>query len=151
MLDDRSVLSSLAVISRTRSTSLISAHTRNFARHSELVPHFKDDGSNVTRFILLTAAIYATLPSPAAAQDIRGIEICTAEKQMERRTSCLQSNVEFLQQALNKLTRDTEQKMAAADRDLAAARAEIAALKSTVDKLTRDLAKAKGNAAERKR
>jgi hypothetical protein len=41
--------------------------------------------------------------------------------------------------------------MAAADRDLAAARAEIAALKSTVDKLTQDLAKTKGNAAERKR
>jgi ubiquinone biosynthesis protein UbiJ len=96
-------------------------------------------------------AILATLPSPAAAQDIRGMEICTAEKQMERRTSCLQANVEFLQQALNKLTRETEQKMAAADRDLAAARAEIAALKSTVDKLTQDLAKTKGNAAKGKK
>ncbi len=79
------------------------------------------------------------------------MEICTAEKQMERRTSCLQANVEFLQQVLKTLTRETEQKMAAADRDLAAARAEIAALKSAVDKLTRDLAKIKGNAAERKR
>ena len=98
----------------------------------------------MTRFLLLAVAIHATLPSPAVAQDIRGIEICTAEKQIERRTSCLQSNVEFLQQALNTLTRDTEQKMAAADRDLATARAEIAALKSTVDKLTHDLAKAKG-------
>lgn len=79
------------------------------------------------------------------------MEICTAEKQMERRTSCLQANVEFLQQALNKLTRETEQKMAAADRALAAARAEIAALKSTVDKLSRDLAKTKGNTAEGKK
>jgi plasmid stabilization system protein ParE len=105
----------------------------------------------VRRFLLLAAAILAALPSPAAAQDIRGIEICTAEKQMERRTSCLQANVEFLQQALNKLTRETEQKMAAADRDLAAARAEIAALKSTVDKLTQGLAKTKGNAAEGKK
>jgi septal ring factor EnvC (AmiA/AmiB activator) len=105
----------------------------------------------VTRFLLLAAAILATLPSPAAAQDIRGMEICTAEKQMERRTSCLQANVEFLQQALNKLTRETEQKMAAADRDLATARAEIAALKSTVDKLTQDLAKAKGSAAKGKK
>jgi hypothetical protein len=106
---------------------------------------------NVKRFVLLAAAIHATLPSSAAAQDIRGMEICTAEKQMERRTSCLQANLEFLQQALNKLTRETEQKMAAADRDLAAARAEIAALKSTVDKLTQDLAKTKGNAAEGKK
>ena len=79
------------------------------------------------------------------------MEICTAEKQMERRTSCLQANVEFLQQALNKLTRETAQKMAAADRDLAAARAEIAALKSTVDKLTQDLAKTKRNATDGKK
>lgn len=27
------------------------------------------------------------------AQDVPGIEICTAEKTMERRTSCLQSNI----------------------------------------------------------
>jgi hypothetical protein len=33
--------------------------------------------------------------APAAAQDIRGLQICTAEKQMERRTSCLQANVEL--------------------------------------------------------
>ena len=76
------------------------------------------------------------------------MEVCTAEKQMERRTSCLQSNVEFLQQALNKLTRETEHKMAAAEHDLAAARAEIAALISAVAKLTQDLAKTKGTAAD---
>ena len=105
----------------------------------------------MTRFLFVAAAIHAALPSPAAAQDIRGVEVCTAEKQMERRTSCLQANVEFLQQALTKLTRETEQKMAAADRDLAVARAEIAALKSTVEKLTQDLAKTKGNAAEGKK
>jgi septal ring factor EnvC (AmiA/AmiB activator) len=124
---------------------------RKLSKHSELVSYFKGDGPNVTRLLLLAAAIHATLPSPAAAQDIRGLEICTAEKQMERRTSCLQANVEFLQQALNKLTRETEQKMAAADRDLAAARAEIKALKSTVSKLTQDLAKPKENAAGRKK
>jgi hypothetical protein len=45
--------------------------------------------------------------SPVAAQDIRGVEVCPAEKQMERRTECLQANVEFLQQALNKLARET--------------------------------------------
>jgi len=103
------------------------------------------------RFLFVAAAIHTALPSPAVAQDIRGVEVCTAEKQMERRTSCLQANVEFLHQALNKLTREAEQKMAAAGRDLAAARAEIGALKSTVEKLTQDLAKTKGNAAEGKK
>ena len=66
--------------------------------------------------------------SPAAAQDIRGLEVCTAEKQMERRTGCLQANVELLHQLLLKTTRETNAKLAAAERDLAAARAEIAAL-----------------------
>jgi septal ring factor EnvC (AmiA/AmiB activator) len=107
--------------------------------------------AHVTRFLLLAAAILAAALPPAAAQDIRGMEVCTAEKQMERRTSCLQSNVEFLQQALNKLSRDTEQKIAAADRNLAAARAEIAALKSAVEKLTQELAKTKHNPADGKK
>ena len=80
-----------------------------------------------------------TLLSPAVAQDIRGLEVCTAETQMLRRTGCLQANVEFLQQALNKLSHDTQEKSAAADRDLAAARAEIAALKSAMEKLNSEL------------
>ena len=83
---------------------------------------------------------------PAAAQDIRGLEVCTAEKQMERRTGCLQSNVEYLQQALAKLTRETQDKIAAAGRDLTAARAEIATLKAALAKLSGDLAELKAKA-----
>jgi ubiquinone biosynthesis protein UbiJ len=83
---------------------------------------------------------------PAAGQDIRGMEVCTAEKQMDRRTSCLQANVEFLQQALGKLDRDTKDKIAAAGHDLADARAEIAALKAAVDKLNGELAQMKAKA-----
>ncbi len=94
------------------------------------------------------AFICATLPlmallSPVAAQDIRGLEVCTAEKQMERRTGCLQANVELLQQALTRLSRETQDKLAAAGRDLAATRAEIAALKSALAKLDGELAQMK--------
>jgi hypothetical protein len=60
------------------------------------------------------------------------MEICTTEKQMERRTACLQANVEFLQQALIKLERETRDRIAAANRDLSDARGEIAELKSTI-------------------
>jgi len=82
------------------------------------------------------------LASQAAAQDVRGLEICTAEKTMERRTGCLQANIDFLQQRLNKMVQDAQQKQAAADREIAAAKAqltaangEIAALKDALAKL----------------
>jgi hypothetical protein len=94
----------------------------------------------------IAGPLLLALVSPAAAQDIRGLEVCTAEKQMERRTGCLQANVEYLQQALAKLTRETQDKIAAAGRDLAAARAEIATLKSALAKLSGDLAELKAKA-----
>lgn len=97
---------------------------------------------------LAGAALWlAALFAPALAQDIRGLEVCTAEKQMERRTGCLQANAEFLQQALEKLKRDTDAKLAAASRDLAAARAEIAALRSALAKLEAEMAQMNAKAA----
>ena len=101
----------------------------------------------LTGFLFGLAMLVAANSWTTSAQDIRGLEVCTAEKQLDRRTSCLQSNVEFLQRALGKLAHDTQDKMAAADRDLAAARAEITALKSTVDTLTAELAQLKTKAA----
>jgi hypothetical protein len=89
--------------------------------------------------IAAVLALLAALLLPAAAQDIRGLEVCTAEKQMERRTSCLQANTEFLQQALAKLARETNAKLNEAKIDLAAARAEIAALKAALAKLDGEL------------
>jgi hypothetical protein len=93
------------------------------------------------------AALLVTLLSPVAAQDVRGMERCMAETRMDRRTGCLQANVEFLQQALLKLARETQDKIAATDRDVAAARAEIAALKSTIEKLNSELTQVKANAS----
>jgi hypothetical protein len=89
-----------------------------------------------------TVAVLAMLaaPLPAAAQDIRGLEVCTAEKQMERRTSCLQANTEFLHQALAKLARETNVKLSEAKAELAVAKSEIAALKSALARLESELA-----------
>lgn len=69
------------------------------------------------------------------------MQICTVEKQMERRTSCLQANVEFLQDALLKLRRETQAKLDGEDKALAAARAEIAALQAAVKKLEGEVTK----------
>ena len=87
--------------------------------------------------------IALAIAAPAAAQDIRGLEVCTAEKAMERRTGCLQSNVEFLQQALAKQARETQAKIDAASREAAAQKTEIAALKTELAKLQHELAELK--------
>jgi septal ring factor EnvC (AmiA/AmiB activator) len=71
----------------------------------------------------------------ATAQDVPGIEICTVEKTMERRTSCLQSNVDFLQKTLTKLSADHQQKLDAARAQIEGLKSTIAALQKTVDDL----------------
>jgi hypothetical protein len=86
--------------------------------------------------IILTLAS-AVLPlvgmlDHAQAQDVPGIEICTVEKTMERRTSCLQSNVNFLQQTLGKLRLDQQQKLDAATRQVEALNATVVALQKVV-------------------
>jgi septal ring factor EnvC (AmiA/AmiB activator) len=101
------------------------------------------------RFAFATLAGLA-IAAPAAAQDVRGLEVCTAEKTMERRTSCLQSNVEFLQRALSKNTRETADRLNAASRELAAQKAELAALKTVLAKLEQELAELKKPKAEKK-
>ena len=101
------------------------------------------------RRIALTLLI-ALAAAPAPAQDIRGLEACMAEKQMERRTGCLQANVEFLQQALDKQARDTNEKLAAAGRDIAAAKTEIAALKAALTKIEGELAQLRAKADGKK-
>jgi septal ring factor EnvC (AmiA/AmiB activator) len=86
----------------------------------------------------------------AAAQDVRGIEICTVEKQIDRRTSCLQSNVEFLHQTLNKVTRENYEKSAMASREIAAQKAEISALKAELAKIHAELTEIRKNYTEKK-
>ena len=71
----------------------------------------------------------------AAAQDVPGIEICTVEKTMERRTSCLQSNVDFLQKTISKLTADHQQKLDAANRQIEGLKSAVIALQKVVDDL----------------
>jgi TolA-binding protein len=83
----------------------------------------------------MVLAFCAPILSMARAQDVPGIEICTVEKTMERRTSCLQSNVDFLQKTINKLTADHQQKLDAAKAQVEVLRATIAALQKTVDDL----------------
>jgi hypothetical protein len=85
-------------------------------------------------FIAALAAltVLTRIPAPALAQDIPGIEICTVEKTMERRTSCLQSNVDFLQKTITKLTIDHQQKIDAAKAQVEALKAMVAGLQKVI-------------------
>jgi septal ring factor EnvC (AmiA/AmiB activator) len=72
---------------------------------------------------------------PCRAQDVPGIEICTVEKTMERRTSCLQSNVEFLQKSISRLLADHQQKLETQRAQIESLKATVISLQKTVDDL----------------
>ena len=98
----------------------------------------------------LTMLPVLTVVVPAVAQDIRGIENCTAEKTMERRTGCLQSNVDFLQQTLARQRRETRASLDAVNREASAQKAEIVSLKAMLAKLQQELDDLKKTKPDRK-
>ena len=77
----------------------------------------------------------ALISASAGAQDVPGIEICTVEKTMERRTSCLQSNVDFLQKTITKLGIVHQQKLDAANRQIEGLKSTVIGLRKTVEEL----------------
>jgi len=101
----------------------------------------------IGRIILVASVAMAPCmltSATARAQDVPGIEICTVEKTMERRTSCLQSNVDFLQKAIARLGLDHQQKFDAANRQIEGLKSTVASLQKIVD----DLQAAQKKAAE---
>ena len=88
------------------------------------------------------ALLMASWPATVHAQDVPGIEICTVEKTMERRTSCLQSNVDFLQKTITKLTTDHQQKIDAANRQIEALKGAVVGLQKVVSDMQAEQKKA---------
>jgi hypothetical protein len=86
----------------------------------------------------------------AIAQDVRGLEVCTAEKDMARRTSCLQANVEFLQQELTKQARRAEQDRALALKETTTLKADVVGLKILLGKAQDEIDMLKKKPAEKK-
>jgi hypothetical protein len=78
------------------------------------------------------AAVVMLMQGKVRAQDIPGIEICTVEKTMERRTSCLQSNVDFLQKTITKLSLDHQQKIDSANRQIEVLKAQLVSLQKMI-------------------
>src|ERR1700753_4324031 len=106
----------------------------------------------VVTLAVLTPCLWRSclwLSGEAHAQDVPGIEICTVEKTMERRTSCLQSNVEFLQKTIAKLAADHQQKLDAANRQIEGLKITLTGLQKVVDDLQAAQKKAAEEAAKK--
>src|SRR5215468_7371447 len=84
------------------------------------------------KLFVVVLVLLIGIPAELRAQDVPGIEICTVEKAIDRRTSCLQSNVDFLQKTITKLSADHQQKLDAANRQIEALKAVVASLQKTV-------------------
>jgi hypothetical protein len=94
--------------------------------------------STLGRIALVPSVVLAPcvmMSAAGSAQDVPGIEICTVEKTMERRTSCLQSNVDFLQKTMTRLGMDHQQKLDAANRQIDGLKGSLASLQKIVDDL----------------
>jgi hypothetical protein len=102
----------------------------------------------IGRTVLMASLSLSVLISGSAeAQDVPGIEICTVEKTMERRTSCLQSNVDFLQKTITKLGIDHQQKLDAAKAQIEGLKSTVIGLQKTIEELQAAQKKAKEQAA----
>jgi hypothetical protein len=86
----------------------------------------------VASFLTMSCVLTST---SAGGQDVPGIEICTVEKTMERRTSCLQSNVDFLMKTITKLGADHQQKLDAANRQIDGLKSTVIGLQKTIEEL----------------
>src|SRR5262245_27817951 len=93
------------------------------------------------------AAIACVLPLRDHAQDVPGIEICTVEKTMERRTSCLQGNVDYLQTTITQLSLDNQRRIEAASRQIDALKATVASLEKLVEEQKKAVEEVKKAAA----
>jgi septal ring factor EnvC (AmiA/AmiB activator) len=83
----------------------------------------------------------------AFAQDVPGIENCMAEKQIERRTGCLQSNINFLKTQITtevgKAKADAQAKLDDAAKQIDALKVLVSGLQAELKQVQADLADAK--------
>jgi len=96
---------------------------------------------------LVLAATVWTGARGAVAQDVQGVEVCTRETRLDRRTGCLQSNIEYLQQSIAKNSLDAQQKLAAANREIAAQKEAVAAAANEIATLKDAVAELKAQRA----
>lgn len=83
----------------------------------------------MVRLAVLSLSLIVVAAAAAQAQDIAGIEDCTKTSGLDKRTGCLQSNVNFLQRLVTKNALESLQRLNAANAEITALKSEVAALK----------------------
>ena len=96
------------------------------------------------------AAVTLIGVAAASAQDIAGIEDCTKTQGLDKRTGCLQANVNFLQRTMTRNASDAQRRLQAAEGEIAALRTALAALRKQLDELQATKAAADKKASEKK-
>ena len=96
------------------------------------------------------AAVTLIGVAAASAQDIAGIEDCTKTQGLDKRTGCLQANVNFLQRTMTRNASDAQRRLQAAESEITALRGALAALRKQLDELQATKAAADKKASEKK-
>jgi hypothetical protein len=89
----------------------------------------------MVRLAVLSLSLIVVAAAAAQAQDIAGIEDCTKTSGLDKRTGCLQSNVNFLQRLVTKNALESFQKLNAANAEIVALKATVSGLQKTVEQL----------------
>jgi hypothetical protein len=92
-------------------------------------------GRNAMHSIGMLVAILFMGSAAAIAQDITGVEDCTKTSGLDRRTGCLQANVNFLQRTMTRNVADANRRLQLADTEIAALRAAVTELRKRLDEL----------------
>jgi hypothetical protein len=87
------------------------------------------------KIAVLCLGLIAVGSDLAEAQDIAGIEDCTKAAGLDKRTGCLQSNVNFLQQLMTKNALEARQRLNAANSEIAALKSVVNNLRTSVEQL----------------
>ena len=87
------------------------------------------------RMIRMLAAVTLLGVAAASAQDIAGTEDCTKTSGLDKRTGCLQANVNFLQRTMTRNALEAHRRLQAAEAEIVALKTTLAALRKQVDEL----------------
>jgi hypothetical protein len=89
----------------------------------------------MVRIAVLGLSLIVVGVEAGCAQDIAGIEDCTKTSGLDKRTGCLQSNVNFLQRLVSKNARDAQNKLDDAASEIVALKTAVTRLQRTVEQL----------------